>query len=226
MARLPALIDAFAACDPRGRATVVHVARVIREAGLIQTTKRGRGAAEMTEHDAVALLMGLNCSENIQDAPKAVLMFSELAPVQAAKGGSVPPVLLPVVKAPTLYSALEALLIAAPQIDAMLANSEELHRKTPKAIRGNVAEFGYEFWSRATFHLPDPTASIAVTWMENLAGPIRRDLHVSYRAPQSRRPVRRSREFDRDVTISVGLSTFLRLHAALWPEEALLRGTR
>ena len=78
MARLPALIDDLAAHDPRGRPTVELIARNIREAGLITTTKRGRGAAEMTARDAAALLIGLCCSDGPKDAADAVRKFSSL----------------------------------------------------------------------------------------------------------------------------------------------------
>lgn len=59
MASLPDLVDALARIDGRDRGTIDYAAREIREAGLIQTTKRGRGSASMTALDAAHLLLGL-----------------------------------------------------------------------------------------------------------------------------------------------------------------------
>lgn len=57
MARLPALVDAIAAHDPRGHATIAHIARRVRDAGLIVSNAPGAGGAAMTYKDAATLLM-------------------------------------------------------------------------------------------------------------------------------------------------------------------------
>lgn len=62
MARLPALIDAIVETDPRGRPTITHIARLVRDAALIDSTTRGAGAAKMTYRDAATLLMAV-CGE-------------------------------------------------------------------------------------------------------------------------------------------------------------------
>lgn len=59
MASLPDLVSALARIDRRDRSAIDYAAREIREAGLIQTTKRGRGSANMTTLDAAHLLLGL-----------------------------------------------------------------------------------------------------------------------------------------------------------------------
>lgn len=75
MAKLPALVDALTAIDGRPRGAIDHVARAIREAGLIQTTKRGRGASDMTATDAAYLLIGLYGSDQPAHAAKAATEF-------------------------------------------------------------------------------------------------------------------------------------------------------
>jgi hypothetical protein len=78
MARLPQLIDAVSKTSGRDRSSVEHWARAIREAGLITTTKRGVGAAEMTTRDAANLLIGLCGADTPRDAAKAVHEFRSL----------------------------------------------------------------------------------------------------------------------------------------------------
>lgn len=78
MARLPALLEAIAKVDGRERATIDHYARLIREAGLIPTTKRGVGASAMTVREAANLLIGLNAAETPKDAPSSVIRVRSL----------------------------------------------------------------------------------------------------------------------------------------------------
>jgi hypothetical protein len=78
MAKLPALVSALAECDGRDRATLEHIARVIREAGYIPTTKRGAGAAEMTAREAANLFIGANGCDAPKDAPLAIDRFRSL----------------------------------------------------------------------------------------------------------------------------------------------------
>lgn len=78
MARLPALVDALAAVDGRERGVLDHMAREIREAGLIQTTKRGRGSAEMSSLDAAHLLLGVYGSNGRGTAAEAASIFGSL----------------------------------------------------------------------------------------------------------------------------------------------------
>jgi hypothetical protein len=78
MARLPQLIDAVSKTSGRDRSSVEHWARAIREAGLITTTKRGVGAANMTTRDAANLLIGLCGADTPREAAKAVHEFRSL----------------------------------------------------------------------------------------------------------------------------------------------------
>ena len=111
MARLPALIDALAAADGRPRRSVDHVAREVREAGFIQTTKRGRGAAEMTSLDAAYLLLGLYGAATPADAKAAA---QEMAEFRNIVPGSVYPELEAIRAAPNLLHALAALIELSP----------------------------------------------------------------------------------------------------------------
>src|SRR5215213_6306434 len=59
-------------------ATIDHIARVIREADYIPTTKRGSGAAEMTAQEAVNLLLAANGADTPSDGPAAIDRFRSL----------------------------------------------------------------------------------------------------------------------------------------------------
>lgn len=72
MARLPALIDALALHDRRGRPTIAHIARQVRDAGLIASTKRGAGALVMTFAEAATLLLATCGDSSPQGAVAAV----------------------------------------------------------------------------------------------------------------------------------------------------------
>ena len=115
MARLPALIDALAAADGRPRRSVDHVAREVREAGLIRTTKRGRGAADMTSIDAAYLMLGLYGAPTPADAKAAA---QELASFKNVVPGRVYPELEAIRAAPDLVHALAALIELAPLVAA------------------------------------------------------------------------------------------------------------
>ncbi|WP_292035586.1 MULTISPECIES: hypothetical protein [unclassified Brevundimonas] len=118
MARLPALVDALVAIDGRERVVIDNVARAVREAGFIQTTKRGRGAAEMTAHDTAALIVGLYGSAGMGDAPRVVEAFSEAKrkhPAGAIKDG--PTALGPLLRSRTLLDAVARLVELGPVLD-------------------------------------------------------------------------------------------------------------
>ena len=80
MARLPTLIDALARYDRRGRPTIAHIARQVRDAGLIVSSKRGVGAAVMTERDAATLLLAVCGDSSPQGAVAAVHNLRSLVP--------------------------------------------------------------------------------------------------------------------------------------------------
>lgn len=80
MARLPALVDALAEHDRRGRPTIAHIARQVRDSGLITSVKRGAGAATMTFDDAATLLMAACGDSSPQGAVQAVNSLRSLRP--------------------------------------------------------------------------------------------------------------------------------------------------
>lgn len=125
MAYLPALVDMLAERDGRLRGSVDHVARALRDAGLIHTAKRGRGAAPMTALDAAALIIGLYgvpdaSPDSVADASRLISMkrrgkvirqgtpFGEFDPL--------PSTLRPITSSKTLGEAVAALIELAPLI--------------------------------------------------------------------------------------------------------------
>lgn len=83
MARLPALVDALAEVDPRTQASLNHIARLARDAGLITSTKRGAGAAKMEYEDAAKLLMAACGDINPLGAVAAAKRLQALEPIPA-----------------------------------------------------------------------------------------------------------------------------------------------
>lgn len=132
MARLPALVDAVAAADGRPRGAVDHVARAVREAGHIQTTKRGRGAAEMTALDAAALLIALYGSRDPASAVEALEAFAALPHERDPdrEWAQVPDWLVPVQRSRTCLQALGAVIEATPRFtpfDGEMTDGVRLH---------------------------------------------------------------------------------------------------
>ena len=111
MARLPALVERFADIGHHDRGAVDHVAREIREQNWIQTTKRGRGAAEMTPRDAAALTVALYAAETLPDRLAALPVFLEMVRGEQWLMGAIdsPSSLEPLVQASSFGQALELL---------------------------------------------------------------------------------------------------------------------
>lgn len=78
MARLPALLDKYQRLDGRDYSALQNIARTIREAGFIPTTKRGSGASAMSEREVVNLILGANGAESASEAPEAVKRLRSL----------------------------------------------------------------------------------------------------------------------------------------------------
>jgi len=210
MARLPALIDALTLCDDRPRGTIDHIARTMREAGLIQTTKRGRGAAEMTARDAAALVLGLY---GLADAsPDAIAQGQVLADLKrfgrATRKGSpigehdpLPDVLRPVTTAPTLLDGVAALIELAP-----------LLRPSTGAREATIAG---GFHAALDLLRPRLSASIQITWRS--AAPDLQGITVSYH-PTGRPAGRSATEEAYAVTTRVMRPVFITLHSTLFPQ--------
>jgi hypothetical protein len=83
VARLPAIVAKYADFDGRDLAAIKHIARTIREAGLIPTTKRGSGASPMSDREVANLLLAANGADSPAEAARAVLRLRGLRRVPA-----------------------------------------------------------------------------------------------------------------------------------------------
>jgi hypothetical protein len=120
MAKLPALISTLSRHDERDRSTLEHIARTIREAGHIPTTKRGIGASGMTTEAAANLFLGLNGCEAPKDAARAVERFRSLRLRELTLQESEQDVLRKVATAENFGIALEHLIDGSPSISKSL----------------------------------------------------------------------------------------------------------
>lgn len=110
MASLPTLVDALAAVDGRGRGVIDHMAREIREAGMIQTTKRGRGSAEMTSLDAAHLILGVYGSDGRGTAAAAAGVFGGLVTFKLPLPDGLPRDVTAIQRQPNLATAVAAVI--------------------------------------------------------------------------------------------------------------------
>lgn len=78
MASLKALVDVVAEVEHLDPATVSLIAREVREAGLIKTGGRGTSAAQMSFTDAANLLIAVNTSSIVREAPRAIKLYRNL----------------------------------------------------------------------------------------------------------------------------------------------------
>jgi len=225
MARLPALIDDLAAHDVRGRSTVEVAARMIREAGLIRTTKRGRGGEDVTWSDAAALLIGICASEVPRDAPDAVRRFSGLVPVtddDPVLEAGLPSVLANVMAARTFRDAVAGLIKDAEDLLGLARSSASAHalrvRGASPDRRGLPLTIGFDFSLRLVLFLPQPGALIEARWEEAGSGPPVREFRRGFAIDRpAGMDIRTPAEAgaDRAIEIAIGLRTFLRLHRLL-----------
>lgn len=195
MARLPALVDALVAIDGRERVVIDNVARAVREGGFIQTTKRGRGAAEMTATDAAALVVGLYGSAGMNDAPRVVEAFSQARrkhPAGAIKDG--PAGLGPLLRSRTLLDAVTRLIELGPQLDPIARID------APEVGLGRVA---------LILRRPFLHASIAVVWRVAEDEIFEVDLHFAVAGQAVAPPY--------EVATEVRQPIFLTLHRATAP---------
>lgn len=119
MAKLPALISALDLTSQRERSTIEHIARVIREAGFIPTTKRGPGASDMGAREAANLLLAVAGSDLPKDAPIAVDSLRSLERLgRSYPDDGIPEVFAGVHAATDFGTAVEALIDNAARISA------------------------------------------------------------------------------------------------------------
>jgi hypothetical protein len=175
MARLPALISAYAELDGRPVKTIDWFARVARENGKIASTKRGAGAAHMDAQDAVNLILASNCADEAKDGPLAVEQFRSLRRLDVEGASAVPAAFARVVREGSLGGALEALIAATGEIQAGF--TERLRSIFPNEDPGGDAELFYSLLG-VDVTLRKFAASISA-W-EAFQGPRETTLHIHY----------------------------------------------
>lgn len=220
MARLPALIDTLSTHDARGRPTIEHIARLVREAGFIQTTKRGRGAAEMTEADAAALLIGLNAIEMPTDAARQVSIFRDLTIQKATPiaSGPVPAELEPLVQARTFREALETLITAVPFLEQLRRKSTAALLQTLGASLVDLDISANEGFALAvSFYLPGPSARILVRWTDTRNGS--NGFQQQFGPKEMKKQKWSQDRSDRSVVVTFGINTLMDVHKTLWPDS-------
>lgn len=121
MARFPKLVDALAEVDGRPRGVLDHMAREVREAGLIETTGAGWAAAQMTSLDAAHLILGVYGSSGRGDAADAARILGGLRrnPMNRVLTQTHPhlhPAVETIALQPTLVEAVAALIELGPQL--------------------------------------------------------------------------------------------------------------
>ena len=211
MARLPALIDALAAVDGRPRGAVDHVGRVIREAGLIQTTKRGRGAAEMTARDAAWLVIGLYGADQPANAVHAAKVFGGAAPLGYAKAEfSARPDLRPLAAAQTLVDALAAVIELGPRLAAASSIRQS-------SLPGGLSLQWFQapgYAAMLTLERPSGRASISLGWSRALRARPHQEVYYNR---QDGFAVTAPFSEPYEVETRVQTDVFITLHRALFP---------
>lgn len=192
MARLPALVDVIANVDDRPRGAIDFVARAVREAGFIQTTKRGRGAAEMTAADAAALLLGCYGSREPTQAVDTLQGFAGLRRARDLKTtAGAPDWLAGLLKARTAFEAVSAAIEIAPVLDSQPG----------------------QFSIRVSLRRPrlGVTVAVQMTAADHSGGRVFEVAFVGRTGPREPPPY--------DVTTEIRLPVLLSLHRCLHPPE-------
>jgi hypothetical protein len=161
MATLSELVEAVAEVEGMDPSTVALFARTVREAGLIRTGGRGLSAAQMSCVDAANLLIAVNASLSVRDAPNTVATFRvlkakcrsdfhlELPRLRRDKFGWI------TLRDASFGQALEQLL------EAGEAGAPQRFLSVPMPINFYEALGKGEFELRITFNKPVPYATIS-----------------------------------------------------------------
>lgn len=234
MARLPSLVRAIAEHDRRGEATIAHIARQVRDAGLISSTRRGVGASVMTFTDAATLLLGVCGDSSPQGAVAAVHNLRSLQPlpwdrVDRMKREDLSPSLTFLRDSTGFAGTVEKLIEHAPEIElwrkayaAKVAQQDGLSEaeysarrvadKLASAVRNGTPGYGrlvrvvcYVPGVAAEIHLGSPWLSLG----EDDA------FHEYYAAPERSADEPEIALMDCSITIEVGLPTLMALHDAV-----------
>ena len=217
MARLPAFVADLAAHDRRGRPTVEVIARTIRERGLISTTKRGRGAADMTTEDAAALLIALCVSESPASAPEITSRFLALQAITAdtyiaSSIGKVPEIISLIAGEAQLQGVITRLLEHIDKfIDLRLASASfRASARQP----GHPPDAGlYAFQSEFIFEPLLQKAEFYLRWRDESSAGVEQHYTQQFRKlPPSLADIEYD---DRTVRVSLGWRTLMRVGALL-----------
>ncbi len=230
MAKLPALVDAITEVDGRERPTIEHVARVIREAGYVPTTKRGSGAADMTAREAANLLLALNGADAPKDGPVAIDRFRSLVQTTLIGRGMTPEwvtddkvfscfpdAIKDVADSRTFGEALEALIQGAPGLELFFkAYVKEEFGEDHASVFVQMIDRG--LIAGVTITLKRYYANICL-W-RNVAGEVLRDFSADFRVDVDRDAAGfyGSGSKDRNVAVTFGLPTLCAVANALSPE--------
>lgn len=150
MVRFPKLVDALAKADGRPRGVLGHMAREIREAGLIQTTQAGWGAAPMTSLDAAHLILGVYGSSGRGDAADAAAVLGPLRPAVFSRmmtgGADTHPAVKVVAAQPTLAEAVAAVIELGPQLAVQTVRTQSTLASLSMFAAGDEDARALEGW--------------------------------------------------------------------------------
>jgi hypothetical protein len=226
VSKLPTLIAKLAPLDGRSVEALAHVARVIRERGLITTTKRGVGAAEMSVRDTTNLLIALNGAQVPKDAPDAVEHYRSFSRSYPPEHRPYPELMYQAFNASTFGDALEKLIETVPLLVETVRNRhnqfwnerERDYDDTDAkdfllALRS--ADCGVEIRFEKTY------ATIALYDKDEFDDRRNYVLSSFVLNRKHSRSLYQKRWADRAVTVNVGLLTLMAVWFALHPDERI-----
>jgi len=214
MAKLPALVSALATGDGRDHATIDYFARTLREAGLLPTTKRGVGSAEMTPREAASLLIGVNVSETPRKASVLVPLYRRLVGVNYGPDLSGRDDLLGKLdQAENFGDALEILIEGAPEMLLLQKGfMDDAWANMPQPYRETLADDHCRLV--VSFYGPYPYAEIKLE-TPGMNAPVQLDWRFRINVDDMENVPRGSADSDRRTRVTVGLPTISRLYASL-----------
>lgn len=218
MAKLPALVTALSKCDERERTTLDHYARVIREAGLIPTTKRGSGAAEMTFREAANLLIAANTADTPKAAPLIVPQYRALIGQNYSATDEFHGVFGEVNEAKNFGDALEALIAGMPEVivtfTRFLFDAYGRPGRDMASVAQGMLNFGEFINVEVSFFRPFPYAEIRIV-APGMETPVQGEWKFHADANLIDQGLYRHPTGDRRTRITVGLKTLRMLWAAV-----------
>lgn len=238
MARLPTLVEALSREDGRGRATIAHVARRLRDTGHIISSKRGVGGALMTMRDASTLLMGCYADLSPHGAPEAVERAQALQPLPYTafdkdKLAELPAELAFLKRRMSFFDSVTALMENAPALEVWFNNNKRAwalpdQLKGLEAAEWSMLQGPWKFRAAGAVNLPADSRPIRIIcyapgfaaeihvglqWaqLEGESSPYHNHFIVPDRLRESLPQARSSTS----VTLEFGLPTLLALHRAV-----------